>query len=104
LTLAAKVREATQEYRSDEDLIAQWIGECCVTGNDNYRARASDLYMSFKTWCERGEEEVVSQKVFGLYLIDHGHERYTNNGTWYKRIALRGEPTEGTKPTEGSSG
>jgi hypothetical protein len=47
------------------------------------------LYASFSKWCESGGEEPLRQKLFGESLSQRGYERYTNNGTWYKGVALR---------------
>ncbi len=96
LTLPERVRAATREYRADEDLVVQWIAECCVVGSNHYRTRAWHLYAAFRAWCERGGEDVVGRKTFGLALGEHGFQRFTNNGTWYRGIALRTneEPAE----------
>lgn len=95
LPLPDRVREATREYRQAEDLLLSWISECCVTGDSSYRRRASELYASFKKWCELGNERAISSKVFGDAMTERGFERYTNNGTWYLGITLRDCGQEG---------
>jgi putative DNA primase/helicase len=90
LTLPEKVRAATTEYREAEDLLAQWIDEACVTGSGAYRCKASELYVSFREWCERTGEEVVSQTSFGDGLNERGFERRKTGGViWRHRIALK---------------
>jgi putative DNA primase/helicase len=90
LTLPDKVRVATNEYRAGEDLLAMWVGECCVTGNTNYRCKAGDLYSSYRKWCERaGEEEVITQTAFGTALGERGFGHKKSGGTiWRIGIAL----------------
>ena len=49
----AKVREATSEYRRDEDLLADFVDECCdlqQEGQPEIRSKASDLYDAFCAW------------------------------------------------------
>jgi putative DNA primase/helicase len=90
LTLPDKVRAATTEYRQSEDLIAQWIEECCVTGSHDYRNKAGDLFANYRAWCERaGEEEILNQKSFGDALSERGIERQKSCGViWRLGIAL----------------
>jgi putative DNA primase/helicase len=91
LTLPDKVRLATAEYRCGEDMVEQWIGECCERGDSAFRCKASALYASFRDWSERAGEEVFSRKAFGEALTERGFQRMTSNGTWYLGLALRQE-------------
>jgi putative DNA primase/helicase len=97
LGLPEAVKQATQEYRAEQDLVAGFVQECCVEG-DAYRCRAGELYARFKHWTEAcGEAQgsaVPSQRMFGLALSERGFERYTNNGTWYRGIGLRHDHEE----------
>jgi putative DNA primase/helicase len=49
----AVVLAKTTEYFSEEDLISQWIEECCDVG-DAYEETRATLYMSWQQWCNRG--------------------------------------------------
>ena len=42
-----EVIQATQGYRSEMDVFAQWLADCCVTGDYN-SARAGDLLESYR--------------------------------------------------------
>jgi phage/plasmid-associated DNA primase len=81
---------ATTDYRQNEDLIAQWLEQCCVTGSNDYRCKVSDLFASYRTWCEQvGEDEVLSQKAFGDTLTERGFERQKSGGViWRLGVAL----------------
>lgn len=90
------VTEATRTYRDEEDVLGGFLAEECVVNPDNreLKARAGQLYDRFKAWTERSGETAISQKRFGAAMTERGHERYTDNGTWYRGIGLRPE----TKP------
>jgi putative DNA primase/helicase len=83
------VLEATKEYRVEEDLLAQWLEECCLTGSPNYRQRAGQLYASYHAWCERGGETPQRQKSFGDAMTERGFTRERSSGLWYVGVALR---------------
>jgi putative DNA primase/helicase len=88
-----EVQQATAAYRSEQDLLGGFVGECCVTGGAAYCVRASELYAAFCHWCEASGEAkgsaVPSQRKVGEALTEKGFERYTSNGTWYRGLALR---------------
>src|SRR5262249_24025121 len=95
-----EVRRATDEYRSEQDVIGNWVRESCLSGPD-YRAKASKLYASFLAYCKQTGDKDVNQTKFGAELARR-YERYCNNGTWYRGIDVRrdtgAEGTEGTEP------
>jgi putative DNA primase/helicase len=68
LTLPDEVKAATSEYRHAEDRLGQFIAECCLTGNNNYRSQASRIYASFRKWCEAAGQRPPSQTSFGEAL------------------------------------
>jgi putative DNA primase/helicase len=83
------VLAATEEYRADENITERFISECCVTGQDTYVVRASALYDAYKKFCEETGEDVETQRLFGSKLTEIGYKRFTNNGTWYRRLTIR---------------
>jgi putative DNA primase/helicase len=89
------VAGATAEYREEQDLVGQFLAERCVTGSE-YRAKSSDLYAAFQRYVEAaGERRVPRRQEFGEAMTRREFERYTNNGTWYRGVALAvTEPTE----------
>jgi putative DNA primase/helicase len=92
LAVPGAVRVATQNYRDEQDLLGGFLAECCLIHHD-HRCRAGELYRRFLGWCETNNEakgsEVPSQRKVGEALTERGFERYTNNGTWYRGLALR---------------
>ena len=69
------VRDATAEYLDAEDALALWIEECCVEGR-TYTATTSDLFVSWKTWCDRTGEFAGSMKRFSQNLQDREYVRW----------------------------
>ena len=43
------VKHAVEEYRKDEDIIGDFILECCITGTD-YHVGATKVYEQFVEW------------------------------------------------------
>jgi putative DNA primase/helicase len=91
LTMPAKVRAATNEYRDDEDVIARWTSDCCKVclGDNDYRERASKLYGSYVAWCETAGEKALSQKSFAAQLEKSGFPKKKGmDANWYCGIVL----------------
>lgn len=89
MCLPEQVQVATREYRSGENILEQWIEECCVRGDDDYRATAKDLYASYSSWCKGMGENPQSGKSFGDMLTRIGIGRLHSGKTWRTGIALR---------------
>ncbi len=68
------VMVATSEYRSEMDILGNFLTECCVTLPDSYVA-AADLYRSYVSWCEANGERAASQRKVGLTLTERGFDR-----------------------------
>lgn len=80
----AAVLNATQEYREEQDFLADYLKDCCMIG-EGESSPAGLLYQAFRQWCvERGEKE-VTQRVFGTMLRERGYERKrkTSGMVWY---------------------
>jgi phage/plasmid-associated DNA primase len=46
------VRDATEKYLADEDVVTQWMGECCCL-DDAYAEGSTALFESWKTWADK---------------------------------------------------
>lgn len=78
----AAVRDATQEYRAEMDVMGLFVADRCVIAPSAW-ATAGDLYDCYKEWCEETGEYQVSQRRFGMWLRDRGYERERGpNGRW----------------------
>jgi putative DNA primase/helicase len=59
------VKEAVKEYRREEDIIADFIDECCIVG-DGYKVGATAVYDVFEDWWKKNvSNRVPKQKRFG---------------------------------------
>jgi putative DNA primase/helicase len=63
----AVVAAATQAYLESQDLLPQWLNECCEIGKQ-FEEQASELYKSWTKWCEANGEKPGSHKKFGEKL------------------------------------
>jgi len=62
------IRDATAEYRRDEDVLADFLEECCHL-DPGARESFSNLYQRFETWFAKNESKwVPSPKRFGQLL------------------------------------
>jgi putative DNA primase/helicase len=79
-----KDREA---YRSNEDQLAGWLAECCVTV-ETARCPTKDLRQSYETWCGEAGEAPLGSKAWrdelrrrGFQTVKmHGYPTYSGVG------------------------
>jgi putative DNA primase/helicase len=75
----AIVHEATDAYFADQDTLAQWLEECTEDGGDFAFSRATELFASWKTWCEARNTKAGSTQVLSEALADRGFVKKRNN-------------------------
>lgn len=64
----AVVKDATAEYRREEDLVGDFIEECCYV-DASAEVSATDFYTSFSEWWEANvSKKPLSQKKFGKIM------------------------------------
>jgi putative DNA primase/helicase len=69
------VTDATDEYFDDQDIVKQWIEERIMDGGPYAATPVSQLYSSWKAWCdERGVNPGTSRSLSDT-LVDKGHVR-----------------------------
>jgi putative DNA primase/helicase len=90
LTLPEAVKGATEEYRDEMDVLNDFIEECCEVGA-NKTVLTSDLYRTYKEWCERNEEVLLSKKAFSLRLQEKGFKdkKFTHGRRGWVGIGLK---------------
>ena len=91
LTLPAVVTEATREYRTESDVLGEFIAEVCVEAPRG-EVLSSVLYASYAEWCENTGERPLSQKALGMRLKDRGYEggKDKRGQRIWKGLKLRG--------------
>jgi len=68
-----EVIQATEEYKSSMDVIAEWIEECCIEG-PRALATTKKLYVGYNNWCEENNEKPIIKAVFGRRLEEKGYK------------------------------
>lgn len=98
----AAVVEATEEYRTDMDVIGRFIKEVCVV-LPAAQARTGALYKEYTNWCNANGEHAESLTLFGKYLESNGFDKFRSGGIWRKGIGLPAKSeTDGTDGTVGT--
>ena len=100
-----EVREATNTYRANMDIIGQFIEDCCFV-NPSIRAKASSLYAAYIKWCEDGRETPLTQRDFGSAMSERGFlPKKSNSINWWRGIGLPdpSDSSENAKNVESSS-
>jgi putative DNA primase/helicase len=82
-----KVREAVSEYRKDEDMLGEFLEDCCrldLQNPDALRTSASELYDIFLFWWRRNvtTKKDYSQKAFGKLMLQR-FKRERKGGIYY---------------------
>ena len=70
---------ATEAYRREMDVMADFIEEHCVLG-ERETADAGLLYKLFQEWSEKNGEEILTQKSLGAQLRERGFEPSKKRG------------------------
>ena len=85
----SSVQKASDEYFQDEDLVGQWIAECCLL--DVRQTSASrTLFASWSKWVEAVGSEKGSQRALGEEFRRRGFVPVrTSKGRSWKGIGLR---------------
>jgi putative DNA primase/helicase len=79
----ACVKAATQDYRREEDVLADWMDECCFV-DPSVASNASTLYDNFKQWWEDNMgRKVPAQKTFGRMMAKRFHREKKGTFTYF---------------------
>lgn len=58
-----EVREATEGYREEMDILLHFVNDCCVI-NPRAKVAAKNLYLSYQRWCDDNGEYSLKQRKF----------------------------------------
>jgi putative DNA primase/helicase len=90
----AAVRAATSSYQAEMDMLAAWMGECCVQSKTAVTS-ATELYRNFSAWCESNGERAESQRKFSMKLTERGMKKEDRRtGIFYVGIGLASDREE----------
>ncbi len=66
-----EIRAATNEYKDQEDAIAEFLAECCDLVRDA-EMPFKDLFQRYSVWCDAESEKAISKRAFGDRLTERG--------------------------------
>jgi phage/plasmid-associated DNA primase len=65
------IQDATGSYQEEQDLIGNWMGECCDLSPMN-EASSTDIYSNYKDWCIDNGLRPNSNVALGRRLGERG--------------------------------
>ena len=65
------VVQATNEYRTDQDVIGSFLADRCTLGIA-HKCYSADLRSSYTGWCKDNDEHPISSRAFASRLKDRG--------------------------------
>ena len=88
LTPPAAVRQASEEYREQEDVLGDFLREE-VTEEPGGRVARADMYERYKSWCDRnGNRYPFSQRTLTRRLLGRGFKTGKSGGRYWEDIGL----------------
>ena len=87
LAVPLSVKAATERYRTDEDIVGQFISERCRLGGD-LSCPTGDLYAAYTGWAAGNGMKAATKNTFTRRLNDRGFA-LSNSRRDYAGIALR---------------
>ena len=89
LKTPAIVLNATDEYKSEMDVIGIFIKEHCIQQPD-VSIRIRELYKAYGDWCEQNNEHAVSERFLGMRLKEMGFlQTRTSEARFWVGLGLR---------------
>ena len=87
------VKNATEEYREEEDHVGQFLSACCVI-HKNAKVQAGKLYQAYRSWAETlgmGERDSLTATLFGRRMSQRFPKKASMTNTTYYEVGLREE-------------
>ena len=82
------IKQASQDYRKEMDVIEAFISESCVVG-DEFKVKASELFDAYKKWAnETNNWEGMSNTKFGMEISKRFKKKKTMHGIFYYGVDL----------------
>lgn len=69
-----EVKQATDDYRADSDVIGEYLSDCCIL-NPLAKAKIGDLYVEYEKWCADCKEEAITVRSFSSTLQERGFKK-----------------------------
>jgi putative DNA primase/helicase len=73
-----EVKKATAGYRSEMDVIGDFMADRCFRG-ERLEVAKDELYKAYQVWCDDAGERSETKRKFGMLLIERGIEDGRNS-------------------------
>jgi len=83
-----EVRQATSDYRDQQDVLGAFISDRCITHPDA-KSKASELYKAYMAWCVDANEKPTTLQLFGEAMTAKGYRVEKRGIKWRLGIGLR---------------
>ncbi|MGA3207540.1 MAG: phage/plasmid primase, P4 family [Syntrophales bacterium] len=84
------IKEATNEYRNEEDTIGRFVEEK-LERYEGDEVQAKDIYQAYRSWCEdQGIHSPKHNTTFGRELKGHFESILRGSKTFYLNVRLKG--------------
>lgn len=86
-----EVLKATEEYREEMDLLADFLADCCVM-SPSARIGVHVLFDAYVNWCEQNGEDPVKKRTFSPMLVERKFKKGrsgSNGNIRWEGIELR---------------
>ncbi len=98
LNVPQYIMDATEQYVEAEDVLGQWLEECCERKD---RMEGASGYRSYSAWCERQGEKTQSRRTWSNALVERGFEPCKGTGGTRMFAGLTLKAVEYEPPTSG---
>jgi len=89
LKLSKKIKDQSASYRSESDLLGQFLEDTTIP-DMNGRAIDSGVYFDYSTWCQNNGTKPLSKKRFTQKLDERGYPMVKSDGKrYYSGIKLK---------------
>jgi putative DNA primase/helicase len=85
------IEQATDQYKNDEDVLGNFINECCKL-DKGFSIQANRLRTAFEKWCNENGEHIFSGRAWRQALEERGFARsHGMYGKTWKGLTLMEE-------------
>lgn len=91
LGVPEEVKQATNEYKNEMDVLGAFLGECCII-RAGCRVSLDPIYDEYREWCEEGREHQLKKREFTKRLEERGFSKartQANGGNQWQGIGLK---------------
>lgn len=93
LGMPDKIRDATEEYRDEMDIVESFSKEC-ISKKANAREKASDVFAAYRAWARQSNEwDGMTKAKFGVEMGKRYKKKNINGYVYYLGIRLREHET-----------